>query len=303
MDELKAPQQNQILGKIAEILRMAEQNRSAEFLPNSLNVFGLFSDLLLPSSRTVEKMSYGDPLFRMPQQSRIPITADKEYLADVAGMVPFAAPAAKPSAQVVQKLAREIQTTPPVGAISPEIAARVIPKTKVVDEKGLPKLMYHATKEDFEEFKPGTANAIFATPDYDEFLNPYLGRHFNTKTGRFEFSYGANVRPVYIDAKNPFDYENPEHISKVVKWIKENNPDFQDIAASIGDKVKDGLYYQIERPIVQNAIRNLGFDGFYVKEGGEKNIAVFDSKNIKSALSDPIFEDIMSNPLMQDTTR
>lgn len=294
MDRISAPEQNRLLGRLADMLRMTEGQAAApEFLPPQLDVMNLVRSLMLPSAQTVEKMSYGDPLFRMPQQSRIPITADREYLADVAGMLPLGAPAARPSARAMQDIVRQIQTEPPVGAISPEIAAKVIPETKVVDEKGLPKLMYHATKEDFEEFKPGTSNAIFATPDYDEFVNPYLGRHFNTKTGRFEFSYGANVRPVYIDAKNPFDYENPEHISKVVKWIKEKNPDFQDIAASIGDKVKDGAYYQIERPIVQDAIKNLGFDGFYIKEGGEKNIAVFNSKQIKSALSDPELKELL----------
>jgi hypothetical protein len=72
-----------------------------------------------------------------------------------------------------------------------------------------------------------------------------------------------------------------------LKEIKENNPDFQDIAESIGDKVKDGFYYTIERPVVQDAIRNLGFDGFYVSEGGIKNIAVFDPRQVKSAMSDP----------------
>jgi disulfide oxidoreductase YuzD len=78
----------------------------------------LVRQLMLPSAETVEKMSYGDPLFRMPQQSRIPITADREYLADVAGMLPLGAPAARPSARAMQDLVREIQTTPPVGAIS-----------------------------------------------------------------------------------------------------------------------------------------------------------------------------------------
>jgi hypothetical protein len=29
--------------------------------------------------------SYGDPLFRMPTQSNIPMTADRQYLADALG--------------------------------------------------------------------------------------------------------------------------------------------------------------------------------------------------------------------------
>ncbi len=120
MDRISAPEQNRLLGRLADMLRMTEGQASApEFLPPQLNVMNLVRQLMLPSAETVEKMSYGDPLFRMPQQSRIPITTDKQYLADIVGMVPFTAPAARPSARAMQDLVRQIQTTPPVGAIQP----------------------------------------------------------------------------------------------------------------------------------------------------------------------------------------
>jgi hypothetical protein len=119
MDRISAPEQNRLLAKLADMLRMTEGQASApEFLPPQLNVMNLVRQLMLPSAETVEKMSYGDPLFRMPQQSRIPITTDKEYLADIAGMIPFTAPTARPSARAMQDLVREIQTTPPVGAVT-----------------------------------------------------------------------------------------------------------------------------------------------------------------------------------------
>jgi hypothetical protein len=79
---------------------------------------GLVRQLMLPSAETVEKMSYGDPFFRMPTQSNIPITADREYLADVVGMIPFGAPAARPTARGIQDLVRQIQTEPPTGAVT-----------------------------------------------------------------------------------------------------------------------------------------------------------------------------------------
>jgi len=119
MADLRAPEQNRLLGRLADMLRMTEGQAAApEFLPPQLNVMNLVRQLMLPSAETVEKMSYGDPLFRMPQQSRIPITTDKQYLADIAGMVPFTAPAARPSARAIQDLVREIQTTQPVGAVN-----------------------------------------------------------------------------------------------------------------------------------------------------------------------------------------
>lgn len=130
MAELTAPQQNRLLGQLANMLRATEGDIAApEFLPSQLDVMGLVRQLMLPSAETVEKMSYGDPLFRMPMQSNIPITADREYLADIAGMIPFGAPAARPTARGIQDLVRQIQTEPPTGAISPEIAARVLPES------------------------------------------------------------------------------------------------------------------------------------------------------------------------------
>jgi uncharacterized ParB-like nuclease family protein len=120
MAELRAPEQNRLLGQLARMLRTTEGDIAApEFLPKGLDVMGLVRQLMLPSAETVEKLSYGDPLFRMPTQSNIPITADREYLADVAGMIPFGAPAARPSARAMQDLVRQIQTEPPTGAITP----------------------------------------------------------------------------------------------------------------------------------------------------------------------------------------
>jgi hypothetical protein len=111
MAELRAPEQNRLLGQLARMLRTTEGDIAApEFLPKGLDVMGLVRQLMLPSAETVEKMSYGDPLFRMPTQSNIPITADREYLADIAGMIPLGAPA-------VSQIAREIATTAPEGAI------------------------------------------------------------------------------------------------------------------------------------------------------------------------------------------
>jgi hypothetical protein len=111
MAELRAPEQNRLLGQLARMLRTTEGDIAApEFLPKGLDVMGLVRQLMLPSAETVEKLSYGDPLFRMPTQSNIPITADREYLADIAGMIPLGAPA-------VSQIAREIATTAPEGAI------------------------------------------------------------------------------------------------------------------------------------------------------------------------------------------
>jgi hypothetical protein len=300
MAEMRAsPVKSKTLKRLADIVRMAEDQGQMEFLPfNPMTLFPV-------SSTTLENLAYGNLPMAIPSQSNIPITKTgrKQEVAELAGLLPMVPATSRgvtqganylgdvmtqavtrnPQATSMRALSEISQMSPVSQMFDPRLAKRVMPETAVVDEAGNPRLMYHGTREDFDEFSPGSRGAVFATLD-PNFTKMYAGE---TLGGYVE---GGNVRPVYIDAKNPFDYENPRHIGSIVKWIKENNPDFQDIAESIGDKVKDGFYYTIERPVVQDAIRNLGFDGFYVSEGGIKNIAVFDPRQVKSATSD---QDIM----------
>lgn len=87
--ELRAPEQNPFLGAAA---------RGVAGIEDAVEkYFELPLDLFLPvSSEFLEKASYGDPLFRMPTQSNIPITADREYLMEaLLGPAMYGAPAAK----------------------------------------------------------------------------------------------------------------------------------------------------------------------------------------------------------------
>lgn len=169
---MKAPEQNQALARIADLLRKVEQDSKPEFLPQSLNVMGLFADLLLPSARTIEKMSYGDPLFRMPQQSRIPITADREYVADVLGMTPVALPVGKVAARGLREVSgpsvdsftpNNIQTQ--IGAINPEgVAVNRIDMNFKDVTKRVPELTEAAKK---------VRSGEMSVQEYDELVNKY----------------------------------------------------------------------------------------------------------------------------------
>jgi hypothetical protein len=93
---------------------------------------------------------------------------------------------------------------------------------------------------------------------------------------------GPNIMPVYIRAENPFDYENKDHINaiKEVEALLRYTPD------SISDKlgaVERGSWEAIESKSIQDVIKSLGFDGFYTKEVGQKNLAVYSPNQIKSA--------------------
>jgi hypothetical protein len=138
MAELRAPEQNRLLGQLANMLRTTEGDIAApEFLPKGLDVMGLVRQLMLPSAETVEKLSYGDPFFRMPTQSNIPITANREYLAEVLGMAPMVPAASRAttrlSNEAADQLVRAITRNPEATAPSVlEAAGQMLPMTNIV---------------------------------------------------------------------------------------------------------------------------------------------------------------------------
>lgn len=136
MADLRATEQNRLLGVLADLLRGREQTQ-AQIGSTGM---GALMDLILPSSRTVEKWSYGDPLFRMPQQSNIPITADKEYLAETLASVPMAGGATtKLSNRAADELVRLISRNPEATAPAALEAAGQLAPISSIYRKSTPK--------------------------------------------------------------------------------------------------------------------------------------------------------------------
>ena len=184
--------------------------------------------------------------------------------------------------------------------------------SKIVNEDGSPKIMYHGTARDITEFIPKQAGAIFLTdsPRFAESfsasgegymieeaaqnltpeqLNSIIqkARKIAKKNGTSEsderiellkdsLPSRANIIPAYVYANNPFDYDNADHLNALAK---------NGIDKYMMYVVQDGKWKAIESPEVQKAIKDLGHDGFYVNEGGKKNLAVYDSSQIKSAFN------------------
>ena len=102
-----------------------------------------------------------------------------------------------------------------------------------------------------------------------------------------------NVMPLYVSAKNPFDYENPENVDKIQSAINKlvneemskkpqmGSRDF--FETTFGEAIEKGSWEIIENPIVQEEIKRQGFDTYYVKEAGRKNLAVYNPTQLKSA--------------------
>ena len=92
---------------------------------------------------------------------------------------------------------------------------------------------------------------------------------------------GPNIMPVYVKAENPFDYENPEHVKML---LDKRYPLLPWEGTSIETKTKNGDWEVLELPDYQDAIKQLGFDSFYVKEDSRKNLAVYQPSQVKSAI-------------------
>jgi len=82
-----------------------------------------------------------------------------------------------------------------------------------------------------------------------------------------------NILPVYVRAERPFDFENQEHLDDLRSMPG---------VAVHYQRIRRGEWSSIEEPEVQEAIQDLGFDGFYVREGGKKNLAVYRPDQLKS---------------------
>jgi hypothetical protein len=137
-------------------------------------------------------------------------------------------------------------------------------------------------------------DAVFLTPE-PTFSNNYAGGSWDVEIGRSPTSY-----PVYVQAKKPWDYDNPKHIEDVIQTYKQKFPLAKYGDGSIpsdesmrhhqfeknlrGLSSRENNWSAIENAELQNIIKDLGYDSFYVKEAGAKNLGVYDPKKIKSAI-------------------
>jgi hypothetical protein len=105
---------------------------------------------------------------------------------------------------------------------------------------------------------------------------------------------GPNILPVYVSAQNPFDYQKPSNVKRVLEEL--TNPD------DWADEIASGSWSAIESDEVQEAIQMAGFDAFYVQEGGYKNLAVYEPTQIKSATGNTGAYDV-NNPDIRYSVR
>jgi len=165
--------------------------------------------------------------------------------------------------------------------------------SKAVDAEGKPLRMYHATHKSFDTFARSFRGAIFVTPDA-EFANDYIDNLANESDEE-----NTNVMSLYVKAENPFDYENQEHVTRVIDYLHKTNL-FRGVQPGW---FEGGRWDAIEDRNVQKAIKALGFDSFYVSENDVKNLGVYDPAQVKSAIgNNGQFDPANPNILNQSAT-
>ena len=168
-------------------------------------------------------------------------------------------------------------------------AEREANKAKFLEGSAVKDRLYHGTNADFQKFNP---QLTFLSTD------PKVANQFTS-----ELETGGNIMPVYAQVKNPFDYENPKHVKQILKQynadpkIKQELFDTYDISpTNIKENLSSGNYSVLEAYPIQDMIKKLGHDAFYLKEGiGGKNLGVYDPNKIKSAIGNEGTYDI-TNP-------
>jgi hypothetical protein len=140
-------------------------------------------------------------------------------------------------------------------------------------------------RKEFES-EPDKADLLVHEMRVGDRLTNIKARSLFNKAIAEQMPSGPNIIPLYVSAQNPFDYDNPEHVAAVVAEL---NKDTNQWGEPRGDKsqpyLKSGNWEEIEKPTTQAAIKAAGFDGFYVKEGKEKNLAVYNSNQVKSVFN------------------
>jgi hypothetical protein len=172
----------------------------------------------------------------------------------------------------------------------PELKKQLITKAvdKAIKDKTLltnknSKGLYSTTREEhITSFLQRPLRRSIDAIAFGDFLNQELKNRLP--------SFG-NIMPLYVRAENPFDYENENQVKQLVKFLR-NNLDGSYVSTRDGfiplknlpEFISSGSWTTIETDDVQAAIKALGHDGFYVMEGGLKNLGVYDPNQIKSAI-------------------
>lgn len=151
-------------------------------------------------------------------------------------------------------------------------------ESKVVDQDGTPRKMYHGTNQVIETFDKGTVGSNFGADREGFFFtnDPALASDFasgdDSVAGGTEPQEGANVMPVYLRIQKPYTLEDFESRSRINVFNQmEENMD------SLGD------FYDTYKKRILKGAKEVGADGILFEYGHEVLAVAFEPTQIKSA--------------------
>jgi hypothetical protein len=96
----------------------------------------------------------------------------------------------------------------------------------------------------------------------------------------------ANILPVRVQVRNPFDYEDEWHVEALRDWLKQNTElDKKHIDTELdimSNPETSANWSNMEHPVIQKGIKALGHDAYYTKELDTKNLGVYNPNMVKS---------------------
>ena len=175
-------------------------------------------------------------------------------------------------------------------------------KNLILEMISLPDIVYHGTVQDFDSFSTSKSN--------------FRGTIYFTTDKNFAIEFAKDregLKPIVYHCKlninNVFDPEKQENLDLIKPIIAElvqekykdpitgvgflipnviyldgneiKNPSLEQTVDWYIWRVKNGSWRILEGEKVLNVIKEKGFDALITKEGGAKNIAVFDPKKIQ----------------------
>lgn len=181
--------------------------------------------------------------------------------------------------------------------------------SKVVDAQGRPLVMYHGSSRIvLNNYDAKKANSTDAIDDIDAFKVGLSGAIYVAYDPQYAENYtniqnpqnGGRIYAVYVKAENPFEYYNDAHLEKVQAALqrrglfgKSANSNY--VSETEWKALQRGSFSVLEREVVRDAIKEAGFDSYYVlepdgvtdPETGDtipaRSLAVFEPTQIKSA--------------------
>jgi hypothetical protein len=154
--------------------------------------------------------------------------------------------------------------------------------SKVIDENGNPKVVYHGTAKDFDSFDKRQIGKNFRVSELGfYFTNQANTAMYNTGTSASEYAFnsqekgystldGANVIPAYLRIENPFElYADgwnscisyvDKHIPQIRRELRENPYKYDGVICRYKDKSEseEELYIVLEPYQIKSAVGNSG---------------------------------------------